>query len=66
MSKRIAQDWEELERDLRGAGVSPEEIGLARWRWWLGLPARISWNMAPSVCSLAPRIWLRLPLLAAG
>ena len=26
MPKRIAQDWEELERDLHAAGVSPEEI----------------------------------------
>lgn len=26
MAKRIAQDWEELERDLHAAGVSPEEI----------------------------------------
>ncbi len=26
MPKRIAQDWEELERDLHAAGVSPEAI----------------------------------------
>lgn len=26
MPKRIAQDWEELERDMHAAGVSPEEI----------------------------------------
>lgn len=26
MPKRIAQDWQELERDLHAAGVSPEEI----------------------------------------
>ncbi|MGH3305779.1 MAG: hypothetical protein ACRDOK_29780 [Streptosporangiaceae bacterium] len=26
MPKRIAQDWEELERSLHAAGVSPEEI----------------------------------------
>lgn len=26
MAKRIPQDWETLERELRAAGVSPEEI----------------------------------------
>lgn len=26
MPKRIAQDWEDLERELHAAGVSPEEI----------------------------------------
>jgi ribosome-binding protein aMBF1 (putative translation factor) len=26
MAKRIAQDWETLERELHAAGVSPEEI----------------------------------------
>jgi hypothetical protein len=56
MPKRIAQDWEELERELPAAGVSPEEIEsgalallarvradqLAGGRKQLGVPSGIS------------------------
>ena len=67
MPKRIAQDWEGLERSLHAAGVSPEEIDsgaralLAQARGHLAAEARKALTRARGNYSRGPfsRWWYR-------